>query len=188
MDLAVPFEGGQRVPVRRLVQHVLGGKYRSDLRGFVVSFDRVDPMVRAELARVPSLLVPTTTTGEQALAFLRGVWRQASADRVERDIVRVLPTAYGYLAADVEGNLPLQAGLDAARDAIRVSDGRGWHEVGGRPGILVDDLRDDDLRALLEPGTSTSASALLTSRGLLDCCGFLSCPRCCNRQPPAGGR
>lgn len=166
MDLAVPIEGAERVPVRRLVLHVLGGKYRSDLRGFVVTFDKVDPVVRSELVRVPNLVVPPTTTGEQALAFLRGVWRQASLDRVEREVVRVLPTAYGYLATDVAGNPALQAGLDTARDAIRVSDGRGWHEVGARPGIVVDDLHDDDLRALLEPGTRTASAWHLGERAV----------------------
>lgn len=151
VKLAVPIASGRRVPVECLVEHVLGGKYRSDLRGYVVLLDKVYPDVRKELERVPGLRIPSTTTGYQALAFLRTVWRQASEDRVDRDAVRVLPRAYDYLASGAEEDRALAQALADVREEIRVSDGRGWQALSPGSLVFVDDLYDEELRKLAGP-------------------------------------
>lgn len=159
--LTVPLDGGRRIAVDRLVQHLLGGKYRSDLRGHVASIEKVDAAVRSELARVPGLAIPTTTTGAQTFAFLRAVWAQAAEDRIDPQVPRVLSTAYGYLASDIQEDPALRAALDAARDSIRVSDGRAWISIGTSPTVVVDDLHDPELfRLVADEVTAASASHL----------------------------
>ena len=71
---------------------------------------------------------PETTTGEQALAYLREVWARArsSPDRLANEVRNVLSTAYAYCLEDMSDNDSLaERWNDVVRDAA-VFDGREW--------------------------------------------------------------
>ena len=76
--VTVPVDDGQRVPIGRIVLRIGAGRLRGSLGGWVVSHQRIDEVLRAELdgADFP-LTLPDTTTGQQALAYIRSVWKEA---------------------------------------------------------------------------------------------------------------
>ena len=78
-ELEIPSNDGKRVPFDRIVRQVGGGeRLRGAFGGWIVPLDRIDEMLRMELEHsdFPCRL-PDTTTGHQALAYLREVWARA---------------------------------------------------------------------------------------------------------------
>ena len=78
-ELGIPSNDGKRVPFHRIVRQVGGGeRLRGALGGWIVPLDRIDETLRAELDHSDfPCRFPDTTTGHQALAYLREVWARA---------------------------------------------------------------------------------------------------------------
>ena len=99
--LTVPAGDNRRAPLDRVVQQTGGGR-RGALGGWTVPLDRIDKSLRAELEHpdFPYNKFPDTTTGEQALAYLRDVWKRArsSSEGLANEVRDVLrprtPTAW----------------------------------------------------------------------------------------------
>lgn len=143
----------KRYPVSQLVQKVGSGSLRSDLGGFVLAVNSLssEPL-RNAVGRLPS--VPSTTSGTQALCYLRSVWNgvsqrpETSADQVRR----ILPLAYRYVADDIDsGDDELRATLEQFRsEAFAFANGQ-WISTND-PRVLLDDLQDKQLRRQLGDG------------------------------------
>ena len=142
-------ETDKRYPVSRLVQKVGSGLLRSNLGGFVLATISLSEPLQNAIARLPS--IPTTTSGTQAFAYLQSIWKavsqrpESSADAVRR----FLPLAYRYVAEDIDnGDTDLRTSLEQFRsEAFTFANGQ-WISAND-PRVLLNDLRDDQLRSQL---------------------------------------
>ena len=140
----------------RVVQRAgTGSKLRSDL-GWVVALSDVDPSLAAAVRNLP-LDVPLTTTGQQALDFLRDVWNRRPSS-VE-DLRGRLAAAYRYVLDDVDSDLlPAHLWREARRQA-HLYGGRTWHLVG--PTLAVDDVKSPLIQQFLPKRSVAVTSAHL---------------------------
>ena len=142
-ELAFLSEDNVRIPLARIVRRV-GGRLRGPLGGWIAPLDRFHEGLREEWEHpaFPHQL-PETTTGKQALAYLREVWARArsSPDRLANEVRNVLPTAYAYCVEDMNDNdLLVERWNDVVRDAA-VFDGREW-TFPSEADIYFDDIED----------------------------------------------
>lgn len=122
--------------VSRVVQRAgSGSKLRSDL-GWVIALSDVDPALADAIKNLP-LDMPRTTTGRQALDFLRDVWNRRPSS-VE-DLRGRLAAAYRYVLEDVGSGLLPADDWREARAHAQLYGGRRWHLVG--PTLAVDDVK-----------------------------------------------
>lgn len=143
----------KRYPISQLVQKVGSGSLRSHLDGFVLAVNSLlNEPLRNAVERLP--LIPQTTSGTQALCYLRSVWSgvsqrpETSADQVRR----ILPLAYRYVAEDIDsGDDKLRASFENFRlEAFAFANGQ-WISAND-PRVLLDDLQDKQLRRQLGDG------------------------------------
>ena len=145
-ELTIPSNNSERIPLARIVRRVGGGeRLRGALGGWIVPLDRVSTVLRTELVRPDfPYEFPDTTTGHQALAYLREVWKRArlSPQGLANDVRDVLPVAYGYCLEDCSKDPSLSADWKAAMlDAVVFAD-REWIAVAETDNIHFDDLED----------------------------------------------
>ena len=142
-ELVVLSEDNKPIPFTRIVQRV-GGRSRGALGGWIAPLDRFHERLREEWEHPAfPLQFPETTTGEQALAYLREIWARArsSPDGLANEVRNVLPTAYAYCLEDMNDNVLLaERWNDVVRDAA-VFDGREWM-VPSEAEIYLNDIKD----------------------------------------------
>ena len=143
-ELKLPTNDGRRVTLDRIVQRV-GGRLRGTLGGWVVSMEQIDEELRKEL-RHPELRLdfPETTTGAQALGFIRDVWERArsSPEGLANKVRDVLPTAYGYCLDDGSTDASLNGRWRSAVSKAMVFADREWMALSGADNICLDDVED----------------------------------------------
>ena len=143
-ELTVPLSDSGRVPLDRIVQRV-GGRRRGTLGGWIAPLDRIDETLRMELehADFPREF-PDTTTGTQALNYLRDVWKRArsSPERLANEVRDVLPTAYAYCLEDCAKEASLSERWKAAVPEAVVFAEREWVVLAEADDIYFDDIED----------------------------------------------
>ena len=143
-DLRLPTSDGRRVTLDRIVQRV-GGRLRGPLGGWIVPLDRIEEILRAELehAAFPSEF-PETTTGGQALGYIRDVWRRTrkSPEGLANEVRDVLPTAYAYCLDDSAEDASLLERWQSAVPEAMVFTDREWIALTDCEGIYLDDIDD----------------------------------------------
>ena len=145
-ELTVPSTDNERVPLDRIVRRTGSGeRLRGSLGGWVVPMNRIDEMLRTELEHHDfPYQFPDTTTGRQALACLRDIWKRAqgSPDRLANEVRDVLPAAYAYCLEDCAKDAPLSEQWQAAVPEATVFADREWVVVAKADDIYFDDLED----------------------------------------------
>ena len=142
--LRLPTSDSRRVTLDRIVQRV-GGRLRGTLGGWVVPLERIDEILRTELEHVGFRLeFPETTTGGQALGFIRDVWKRArlSPGGLANEVRDLLPTAYAYSLDDCSKDASLLEQWWSAVPQAMVFGDREWIAVTGTDDIYLDDIED----------------------------------------------
>ena len=140
--LTIPTSNNGRIPLDRIVQRIGG---RGALGGWVTPLEQVDKVLRTELEHEDfPYNFPETTTGEQALTFLRDTWRRArmSYEGLAREVRDVLPVAYAYCLKNCAENASLAEKWREAKGKAAVFAEGEWivlHEIDD---IYFDDLGD----------------------------------------------
>ena len=143
--LTVPTDGSQRVPLGRVVQHTGGRGRRGVLGGWIVPLDRIDEALRVELEHPDfPCKFPDTTTGKQALAWIRNVWKDAqlSPEGLANKVRDVLPFAYAYCLEDRTNDVSLSEQWRAAMPEAAVFAEGEWVVLAGSDDIYFDDVND----------------------------------------------
>ena len=131
-------------------------RQRSDLGGWVVALSDLDTELAEAVVGLP-LAVPETTTGRQALDFLRDVWERKPS-RVE-SLRASVGAAYRYVLDDLDsGLLPADEWHDARAHAY-LYGGRTWLPIG--PTLAVDDVQSPLIHQFLTKRRLVVASAHL---------------------------
>ena len=122
------------------MQRVGARQRRGELGGWIVPLNRIDEALRAELEH-PGFPreFPDTTTGTQALAYLRDVWKRArsSPEGLANEVRGVLPTAYTYCLEDCTEDTSLSDRWKAAIPEAAVFAEREW--------IFLKEKENDDI-------------------------------------------
>ena len=141
--LTVPTDGSQRVTLDRVVQRV-GGR-RGTLGSWIVPLNRIDEALRVELGHpdIPYEF-PDTTTGAQALTYIRNVWKVArsSPEGLASKVRDVLPAAYAYCLEDCADDTALSERWRAAMPEAAVFAEREWILLEANNDVYFDDLDD----------------------------------------------
>ena len=144
-NLPVPSSDGRRIPVDRIVQRA-GGPLRGTLGGWTLPLAEVHEELRAELEHSNFPFdFPETTTGAQALAYIRDVWSRAqtSPERLANEVRAVLPIAYAYCLGDAANDEFLSRHWDEAVRKAAVFAEREWVVVSREEGgLCFDDIED----------------------------------------------
>ena len=120
-----------------------GSGMRSDLGGWIVALDDVERSLSVAVESLP-LSIPETTTGRQALGFLREIWTKRP--QVE-SILGNLAAAYRYVVDDLEGDaMDTDEWHDERQHAYVYGMGK-WHALG--PNLVVADIQSPLIRQLL---------------------------------------
>ncbi len=144
-------------PLNRLVERTgTGSGVRSDLGSWVLALPDVDSRLASKLREVFKG-IPTTTSGLQAIAFLKNTW--ADPPGSVEELRRHLAAAYRYVLDDAASNLALAHAWREARPQVRLYGGRRWHALG--PNLLVEDVQSPRIRRLLPIDRVAVASAHL---------------------------
>ncbi len=145
-NLTVPLSENRRFPLDQVVQRVGGGeRLRGALGGWIVPLNRIDEGLRTELEHPDfPCKFPDTTTGSQALALLRNVWKRAqlSPEGLANEVRDVLPAAYVYCLDDCTEDPSLSARWEAALSEAAVFSNREWIALAETDDIYYDDLED----------------------------------------------
>ena len=145
-ELGIPLNDGKRVLFDRIVRQVGGGeRLRGALGGRIVPLDRIDETLRAELEHPDfPCRFPHTTTGHQALAYLREVWARARSSPLglANEVRDVLPTAFAYCLEDRDKDAPLSDQWEAAIPQAAVFADREWIVLAETDDIYFDDIED----------------------------------------------
>ena len=144
-DLTVLSDDGKRVPLQRIVRRTGGGELRGALGGWILSLTNIQEGLRRELEH-PDFphIFPGTTTGTQALGYIRHVWdrSQSSPIGLASEVGDVLPMAYSYVLADCDESVSLKKQWVAAIPKARVfADGK-WIALTDDEDVFFDDLED----------------------------------------------
>ena len=143
--LTVPMDGSRRVPLCHVVQRVGGRGRRGALGGWIVPLDRIDEALRVELEHpdIPCEF-PDTTTGAQALAYIRNVWKDARSvpEGLANKVRDVLPAAYAYCLEDCADDTALFEQWRAAMTEAAVFAEREWVVLAGSRDVYFDDVND----------------------------------------------
>ena len=143
-ELKIPSSDNRPFPCDRIVQRVRG-RLRGALGGWILPLDRIDESLRAELEHLDfPYQFPDTTTGNQALAYLREVWARAklSPERLANEVRDVLPTAYAYCLEDCAESPLLFEQWVAALPEASVFAERNWIVLTKTNNIYFDDIDD----------------------------------------------
>ena len=142
--LTVPFGDGQRAPLGRIVRRA-GRQSRGDLGGWIVPLDRIDEPLCDELEHheFPHKL-PDTTTGSQALDYVREVWKRAQStpEGLANEVRGVLPIAYAYCLEDCDEDASLCVRWRTTLPEAFVFAERQWVGLAGINDIYFDDVSD----------------------------------------------
>ncbi len=142
--LTVPSGDNRRFPLDRIVRRV-GGSHRGGLGGWVVPLDRIEDVLRTELKHPDfPLEFPETTTGHQALDYIREVWKRArsSPEGLANEVRDVLPTAYAYCLEDCTKDAALsERWEEAAKEAVVFAE-RNWVILTEADNTYLDDIED----------------------------------------------
>ena len=144
VDLTVPSSEGKRVPLLRIVKRT-GGQLRGTLGGWIFPLTRIDEALLTELEHPDfPIKFPETTTGKQALEYIREVWQraQSSPEGLANEVRDVLPMAYAYCLADCDEDISLTEQWDIALSEAMVFADREWITLNGTDDIYFDDLED----------------------------------------------
>ena len=143
-ELMVPSRDNGRVPLDRIVRRV-GRSLRGALGGWIVPLDHIEEVLRPELEHsdFPHAF-PDTTTGEQALTYIRAVWARAgsSPERLANEVRNALPSAYAYCLEDRAEDTSLSARWDAAVPEAAVFAEREWVVLTEVDAVYFDDIND----------------------------------------------
>ena len=140
-QLTVPSKDNRRVPLDRIVQRT-GGRLRGALGGWIISLEHIDEALREELEHACDF--PETTTGGQALAYIRrNVWERArsSPEGLANKVRDVLPTAYAYCMEDMDKDDALTERWESALPEAAVFSEREW-VFPAEQDIYLDDIED----------------------------------------------
>ena len=143
-ELSVPTTHDQRVTLDRIVKRT-GGHHRGTLGRWVVPLDHIDDKLRIELDHDGfPVKFPETTSGAQALSYIRSVWRRArsSFEGLANEVRDVLPTAYAYCLDDTAADDNLLRQWQSAVRTAMVFVGREWIAVADFDNIFIDDIDD----------------------------------------------
>ncbi len=142
--LTVPSRDNGRVPLDRIVRRV-GRSLRGALGGWIVPLDHIEEVLRPELEH-PDFphAFPDTTTGEQALTYIRAVWARAgsSPEGLANEARNALPSAYAYCLEDRAEDTSLSARWDAAVPEASVFAEREWVVLTEADAVYLDDIND----------------------------------------------
>ena len=143
LQLSIPLVGKRRFPIQRIVRTV-GGANRDDL-GWVADLSDCEEKLRGELLhRDFPFQIPETTTGTQALGYLKDVWDKArkSPAKLDRDVRRTMPIAYDYCICGLDSDGFASDWAFAVGNAVVCTDGTWIPPTDpGRP-VYFDDLND----------------------------------------------
>ena len=143
-ELTVPSIDNLRFPLDRIVRRV-GGSHRGGLGGRVVPLDRIAEVLRGELEH-PDLPrdFPDTTSGHQALDYIRDVWKRArsSPEGLANEVRDVLPTAYAYCLEDCTRDSALSERWEASAKGAVVFAEREWVVLTEADNTYFDDIED----------------------------------------------
>ena len=142
--LTVPSSDNRRFPLDRIVRRV-GGSLRGGLGGWVVPLDRIENVLRTELEHPDfPLEFPETTTGSQAMDYIREVWKHArsSPEGLANQVRDVLPTAYAYCLEDCTGDAALSERWEEAAEEAAVIAERDWVLLTEADHTYLDDIED----------------------------------------------
>ena len=141
--LTVPTENSQRVPLDRIVQQVT--RKRGTLGNWLVPLNRISEALRVELEHSDfPYKFPDTTTGKQALSYIRDVWEsaQSSSEGLANKVRDVLPVAYAYCLDDCDQDTSLARRWRASIPEAAVFAEREWVVLDGNIDICLDDIND----------------------------------------------
>ena len=128
----------------RIVKRV-GGRLRGALSGWIVPLERIGDTLRTELeySDFPREF-PDTTTGSQALDYIRHVWKRArsSHESLANEVRDVLPTAYAYCLEDCAEDASLSERWDVALPEAAAFAEREWVILTEADDIHFDDIED----------------------------------------------
>ena len=144
-QLQIPTDDDRRVPLDRIVHSVGGGQLRGALGGRVVPLARFDEGLVEELEHADfPYQIPATTTGDQALDYIRDVWRRArsSPARLANEVRDVLPNAYAYCVEDRTDAPSLHSRWEAAGREAAVFVDREWVVLANAENVYLDDVDD----------------------------------------------
>ena len=146
LRLGFPSTDDRRVPLDRIVRSVGGGQLRGSLG------DRIVPLARFHGQLIEELRhdsfpyeIPKTTTGDQALHYLREVWYRARSapTGLANEVRDVLPLAYAYVLDDCADDASLRSQWEAAvQEAAAFVDRREWVLLADAKSIYFDDVDD----------------------------------------------
>ena len=143
-DVRLPTSDGRRITLDRVVQRV-GGRLRGALGGWIVPLDRIEEILRTELenADFPREF-PETTTGGQALGYIRDIWKRArmSPDGLANEVRDVLPTAYAYCVDDSAQDASLLERWQSALPEAMIFMDREWIALTDSEDLYLDDIDD----------------------------------------------
>ena len=145
LQLQIPSDDGRRVPLNHIVQSVGGGRLRGALGDRILPLARFHPQLVAELEHDDfPYVIPETTTGEQALAYLREVWQRARqpSPGLANDVRNVLPLAYAYCLEDCGDDPSLRDQWESSVPEAAVFTDREWVVLANTENIYFDDVDD----------------------------------------------
>ena len=143
--LTVPIGDNQRVPLNRIVLRAGGRGRRGALGSWIVPLDRIDEALRVELKHLDfPYEFPDTTTGEQALAYIRNVWRDARSapEGLASKVRDVLPAAYAYCLEDRAEDDSLSEQWRATVPEAMIFAEREWVTLAESDDIYFGDIHD----------------------------------------------
>lgn len=138
-SITFPLTGGRRIPLSRVVK----SRNRNLLDGWITEFREFDQSLQVELLEA-NFPFPDSTTGRQALEFIRNVWKKAKAtpDKLHVEEINALPFAYEYCLEDCsEDDKLLALWRDALPEAV-LATGAEWIVRAEIDELFVDDLAD----------------------------------------------
>ena len=144
-QLQIPTDDDRRVPLGRIVHSVGGGQLRGALGGWIDPVARFDERLVDELEHADfPYEIPATTTGQQALDYIRDIWRRArsSPARLANEVRDVLPNAYAYCLEDCTGDPSLLRQWEAAVREAAVFVDREWVVLANAKNVYFDDVDD----------------------------------------------
>ena len=143
------------VPLTRVVQRTGSGSgVRSGLGDWIVALDDVEETLATAVSELP-LSIHQTTTGKQALGFLRDTWTK-KPEQVE-SIRSNLAAAYRYVVEDLEGDTMDTDEWHDGRQHAHVYGMGKWHALG--PNLVVADIQSPLIRQLLPKDRIVVSSA-----------------------------
>ena len=145
LQVHVPSDDDDRVPLNRIVRSIGGSQHRGRLGRWIVPLARFQDGLREELEHPDCpYQIPETTTGDQALGYLRDVWRRArsSPERLANEVCDVLPLAYAYCLEDCRIDPLLLQRWEAAVPEAAVFVDREWVVQANAESIYFDDVDD----------------------------------------------